>query len=95
MHFEAVRDLALLEGRETRPGQTGGVGGQVATREGACERFELGGHVFEGLDAAFATEAVGAFADAYVLGNIGGKLLEPFVLVFDYPGERLGFVPRP
>jgi hypothetical protein len=95
MHFDAVRDLELLEGRHTTPGHAGGVGGQVATREGPCARFELGGHVFEDLQVAFATEDLGAFADAYVLGNIGGKLLEPFVLVFDYPGERLGFVPRP
>lgn len=94
-HVEAVRDLALLEGRETTPSQAGGVGGQVATRVGPVARFELGGHAFEDFQAAFAIEEQGAFSDAYVQGNIGGVLLEPFVLVFDYPGERLGFVPRP
>lgn len=94
MHYDAVRDLALLEGRETRESRAGGVGGNVATREGRFERFELGGHVFEGLEAGFAMEPVGAFADPYVLGNIGGKLLAPFVLVLDYPHRRLGFLPR-
>lgn len=93
-HFEAVRDLGLLDGRDTRESQAGGVGGQVATRTGPVASFVLGGHAFENFEASFATQPLGAFSDAYVQGNIGGVLLEPFVLVFDYLNERLGFVPR-
>ncbi|MEQ1895389.1 MAG: aspartyl protease family protein, partial [Planctomycetota bacterium] len=94
MHYDAVRELELLAGRETKVSGAGGVGGTVVTRTGELASFRLGGHAFEAIQASFATEKKGAFADAYVQGNIGGKLLAPFVLVFDYPHERLGFVPR-
>lgn len=94
LHYDAVRELDLLTGRETRPSGAGGVGGIVATRVGPLASFRLGGHDFEAIQASFALEDKGAFADGYVQGNIGGKLLAPFVLVFDYPQGRLGFVPR-
>lgn len=94
MHYHAVLELGLLEGRETRASAAGGVGGHVPTRDGELASFELGGRRFAPLAAAFAVEDKGAFSDAYVWGNIGGELLEPFLLVFDYPGRRLGFVPR-
>jgi len=59
---------------------------------GALESFELGGHDFGRIPAQFAIEDKGAFGDPYTLGNIGGKLIEPFLLVLDYPHERIGFV---
>ncbi len=94
LHYQVVADLKLLEGRETHESKSGGVGGFVATREGVLSRFELGGRVFEALPASFAVEDKGALANDYVWGNIGGKLLEPFELIFDYPRERVGFVER-
>lgn len=94
MHYDVVQELELLAGRETKPSGAGGVGGVVPTRVGELLSFRLGGHEFEAIQAAFALENKGAFADGYVQGNIGGKLLAPFVLVFDYPESRLGFVPR-
>jgi hypothetical protein len=48
----------------------------------------------EKVDATFALEAKGAFANAAKAGNIGTAMLEPFVLVFDYPKERISFVKR-
>lgn len=94
LHYQVVHDLDLTQGRETTRSMAGGVGGNVDTRVGRLETFQLGGHRFEAISAAFALEDKGAFGDDYVWGNIGGKLLEPFRLVFDYPGGRLGFVPR-
>ncbi len=94
LHYQVVADLKLLEGRDTHESKSGGVGGFVATRDGVLDRFELGGRVFEALPASFAVEDKGALANDYVWGNIGGKLLEPFELIFDYPGERVGFVER-
>ena len=94
MHFETVRDQALLEGRKTRPGSAQGVGGQVAMSVGEVESFVLGGREFTDFEAEFALEDKGAFSDDYSWGNIGGQLLKPFVMVFDYQGRRLGFVPR-
>lgn len=94
MHYQAVIDLGLLEGRETRAGAAGGVGGQVSVRSAELASFDLGGRRFAPVQASFALEDKGAFSDAYVWGNIGGELIEPFVLVFDYPHRRIGFVPR-
>ena len=94
LHYQVVHDLDLTAGRDTQASQSGGVGGNVGTRVGQLATFTLGGHEFRALPASFALEDKGAFADDYVWGNIGGKLLEPFRLVFDYPGGRLGFVPR-
>lgn len=93
-HYQVVRDLELTKGRETKPGQAGGVGGTVTTRVGEVASFRLGGHVFQALPASFTLEDKGAFSDDYVWGNIGGKLLEPFRMVFDYPNGRIGFIPR-
>jgi hypothetical protein len=93
-HYQVVHDLALTEGRSTRAGTAGGVGGLVGTRVGELTSFRLGGHDFGAVPASFTLEDKGAFSDDYVWGNIGGKLLEPFRLVFDYPRGRVGFVPR-
>lgn len=94
MHEPAVRELGLLEGRDTVESKAGGVGGFVAVKRGTLAWFELGGRRTEDVRAEFATEAKGAFADPYSLGNIGGVLLKPFVLVTDYRGDRIAFVPR-
>jgi hypothetical protein len=93
-HYQAVADLELVAGRETRASQAGGVGGSVATKVGKLASFRLGGRDLGAIEASFAQEDKGAFADDYVAGNIGGKLLQPFRMVFDYPGNRVGFVPR-
>jgi hypothetical protein len=94
LHYQVVADLDLTGGRDTSASMAGGVGGQVGTRVGELATFRLGGHEFGAIRASFALEDKGAFSDDYVLGNIGGKLLEPFRLVFDYPDARVGFVPR-
>jgi hypothetical protein len=91
-HYQVVADLAMLDGRDTTAGAAGGVGGVVATRVGELSSFRLGGRTFENLRASFVLEDRGAFANDYLSGNIGGVLLEPFELVFDYPNGRLGFI---
>lgn len=93
-HAPAVERLRLLEGRTLGPARLGGVGGFVEARSGTLEWFELGGRRLESVEVAFATGRVGAFADAYTDGNIGGDLMLPFRLVFDYAGRRMAFVPR-
>ncbi|MBL8863459.1 MAG: retropepsin-like domain-containing protein [Planctomycetes bacterium] len=93
-HYQVVADLGLADGRETRGGHAGGVGGFVGTKVGSLASFRLGGRDLGAIEASFALEDQGAFADDYTAGNIGGKLLEPFRLVFDYPGGRVAFLPR-
>jgi hypothetical protein len=93
-HYQVVKDLELTKDRATKPGKAGGVGGTVTTLVGELASFTLGGHEFLALPASFTLEDKGAFSDDYVWGNIGGKLLEPFRIAFDYPSGRLGFIPR-
>ncbi len=94
LHKPTVDRLDLLTGREVGDSKSGGVGGAVAMKAGLLRSFTLGGHRSEDLPAQFALEAKGVFADATTDGNIGGKLLEPFVLVFDYPNQRIAFLRR-
>ncbi|QDU68258.1 retropepsin-like aspartic protease [Engelhardtia mirabilis] len=93
-HSPAVRQLGLLEGRETRPAMLGGVGGSAEARSGRLDWFTLGDRRFEDVVTTFTTNEQGAHADAASLGTIGSGLLRPFVVVFDYPGERLGLIAR-
>lgn len=94
IHTGAIEAHALLADRATRPGLAGGVGGQVEVRIGAVDSFVLGGRELGPFDASFATEDRGAFANDHVWGHIGGQLMAPFVVVFDYSNKRLAFVPR-
>jgi hypothetical protein len=89
-----VRELAMLEGRETTDARAGGVGGTVAVKRGELAWFELGGRRTGRVMAEFAMEDKGVFGDAYTAGNIGGVLLRPFVLVMDYPRGRIAFVAK-
>lgn len=92
LHQKATQELDLVRGRETTPASSGGVGGTVPVLVGHLASFRLGGHAFGSIPAHFALEDKGAFGDDYTAGNIGGDLLRPFLLVFDYPNRRLGFV---
>jgi hypothetical protein len=93
-HAPAVERLELLKGREVRVGRAMGVGGAGKTYGGEIEWFELGGHRFQRPQVGFAQVEIGALRDAYTLGNIGHGFLTPFRLVFDYPQQRIAFVPR-
>jgi len=93
-HAPAVRELGLLEGRATTDSQAGGVGGMVQAKSGTIAWFEVAGRRFENPEVGFALENKGAFANPYVMGNLGGGFLAPFRLVFDYGSRRIAFVPR-
>ncbi len=90
----AVRRFDLLAGRELRDGKLGGVGGFVATKNGKIASFELAGLRLTDVEATFQVEAKGVGAEDGRDGSIGTKLLEPFLLTFDYAGERISFRPR-
>jgi hypothetical protein len=94
MHAPAVKELKLLEGRKTVNSLAGGVGGAVPIKRGNLAWFELAGKRTEDVLADFAETEKGAFADPYALGNIGGVLLKPFIIVTDYRGGRIAFVGR-
>ena len=39
-------------------------------------------------------DETGALADGNLHGNLGGGVIKPFILAFDYQGKRVGFIPR-
>jgi aspartyl protease/PDZ domain-containing protein len=71
-----------------------GVGGQMPTRVGRVERFEIGGIAFDrpvtGLPVA-ADARVGA---PQHLGNFGGEFLRRFTVIFDYSRKRMILEPN-
>lgn len=94
LHAPIVEKFKLLDNRITKETMTGGVGGMVKARTGKLKYFELGGHRHEDIEALFITEKTGALNTAETLGNIGGDLVKPFKMVFDYQGKRIAFLKR-
>lgn len=94
LHAPIVEKLKLLENRETSDTMSGGVGGMVKAKKGKLKYFQLADEKFENVEATFATVNKGAFNSADTMGNIGGDLLKPFKLVFDYQNKRIAFVRR-
>jgi hypothetical protein len=90
----AVRKWKLLENRELSDAKFGGVGGFVAAKQGVLGWIEFGGLRQEAVAATFAQETKGVHADDRKDGSIGGVLLRPFVLVTDYPNQRIAFRKR-
>jgi hypothetical protein len=90
-HAPTVKRLKLLDGRETQPAVSGGVGGTVAARRGQLEWFEIGGYRFDQPTVVFSLAETGAFADPYTAGNVGQTFLAPFTVAFDYGRKRVAF----
>lgn len=93
-HSEFVKRNKLLDGKETKPAGTGGVGGMITARAGTVKWFELGGHRFDSPKVLFSTADHGAFAEHYLGGNIGHEFMKPFKIVLDFSGYRLALIPR-
>jgi hypothetical protein len=94
IHAPTVEKLKLLDSRETTESSMGGVGARVKVRKGKLKYFELAGHRMDDVVAEFAIENKGAFSSADTMGNIGGALVKPFRIVFDYQNKRIAFIKR-
>jgi hypothetical protein len=90
-HSPAVKNLKLLEGRETKKAMLGGVGGLSQAEMGTLTWFEVAGHRFEKPNATFAISDKGPFADPFLIGNVGQDFFKPFRIVLDYPRSRIAF----
>lgn len=94
-HAPTVERLKLLEGRKNSMSMVGGVGGMKKARSGKIKSLEFGGKKHKKMEATFATEAAGAFADPYIDANIGGDVIGKSVMVIDYPHSRIAFKWKP
>jgi hypothetical protein len=72
-----------------------GVGGQSTNPVGRVERFELGGIEIEQPLAMFRSPGPGAISAPGTAGNIGGRMLRRFKVIFDYPRSRMILEPGP
>lgn len=80
----------MLRSRPTRPVQVLGSGGSFAVEVGRLADFKFAGQDFRDLEVTFRTGGVSREGSA---GTIGRDVLERFTLVFDYPHQRLAFLP--
>ncbi len=94
-HSPFVKQLGLLAEQTTAPFRgLGGVGGESAARIGTVPWFEIGGVTIDEPRVIFIEDQRGALADPWTAGTIGGSFLDRFDLIFDYPHDRVGFVPH-
>jgi predicted aspartyl protease len=94
VHAPTVAEFKMLDDRPVTSTMLGGVGGMIEARAGVLKSLTLGGKTFQNIQASLALPGEGAMDDAGTMGNVGGMLLKPFVLVFDYPNHRMAFIPR-
>lgn len=94
-HQPSVVKYDMLKDRPVTDCKMGGFGGFVAGKRGKIASLELGGTKFEDVDADFALEAKGTFAESSKDANIGTDILKRFVLISDYPKGRMAFVLKP
>lgn len=94
IYAPSTQRLDLLTLRDTTVSQVVGGGGALPARGGKLARFELAGREYRNVDTIFATEMEGVYADPYVSGSVGGRILSDFTLVLDYAKSRIAFVPR-
>jgi hypothetical protein len=93
-HTPFVDALELAEFRPAQPFDAfGGVGGQSRALLSSLPWFELGGHTFEEPSVVLMRDQGGALADPWTAGTIGSVFLDAFLVIFDYPHHRIGFVP--
>ena len=80
----------LLRSRTTRQVQVLGSGGNFAVEFGKLADFKFAGQDYRDIEVSFRTGGVSREGSA---GTIGRDVLERFTLVFDYPHQRLAFLP--
>lgn len=93
-HQPSVVKYDMLKDRTLTDCKLGGVGGFVAGKRGKVSSLELGGTKFDNVDADFALEAKGTFAESSKDANIGTDILKRFVIITDYPNQRIGLIPK-
>ncbi len=80
----------MLSSRKTKTMHVAGAGGTFPVEVGQLPEFRLGGEVFRDLEVAFRTGGLSREGSA---GTVGREVLNRFTMVFDYPNQRLAFLP--
>jgi hypothetical protein len=93
MAMSFVEEHHLLEGAgPTLPARGGGVGGEIQLELGRAKDVQVGRFFVTNPVTAFIK--VGSIAEPGMAGNVGGRLLRRFRVVFDYPHQRMILEPN-
>lgn len=95
LSFRAVRELGLLAGRLSERVARGAVGGNLQGDRGVAAEFRVFGRTARNVPTLFLADPAGVEPYPYTLGEFGPAALGPGTVVLDYPGRRIGFVPKP
>ena len=88
-----VEDHKLLDFiGQTLPARGGGIGGEIQIAVGRATNLRLGNFVVNNPVTAFIK--VGEIAEPGMAGNIGGRLLRRFRVIFDYSRRRMILEPN-
>lgn len=95
LHSPFVAEHRLLGGdlKTIKSIGAGGTGGQVKGRLGRVAELKIGQYKIAGPITLFSEDNAGAFANAKLLGNIGGQIASRFRIFLDYSHQRIIFEP--
>lgn len=94
VHTAAVNEFKLLDGRETKSGFSGGVGGMKKVQSGIVKTFTLCGQTIEQVDTTFSQSEKGVTAGRDAQGTIGVGVLKGYVLVVNYPTGKVAMIKK-
>ncbi len=89
----SVDSFDLLKGKERKQSVAQGAGGKVPIVRGTIDWFEIAGHKTENVPAIFSV-GEDHEADIFSTGFLGGAVIKPFKVVFDYGRNEVGFIRR-
>ncbi len=89
----SVRTYDMLAGNTNKPSEARGAGGRLPIIKGELEWFEVGGYRSTNAPAVYSI-AEDYEADIFSTGFLGGAVIKPYRVVFDYLRNEVGFIPR-
>lgn len=91
-HF-SVKTLSLLKGKDGKQSNAQGAGGKIPIIKGNIDWFEIHGHKTKNASAIFSI-GDDHEADIFSTGFLGGAVIKPFKVVFDYRRNEIGLIKR-
>jgi predicted aspartyl protease len=88
-----VETLGLLKDQKGQESTVRGAAGKVSIVRGQIDWFQVGGHETTNAPAIFST-GEDYEADIFSTGFLGGAVITPFKVVFDYQRNEVGFIKR-
>lgn len=97
LHSPFVTDRKLLasDAKTVRAIGMAGAGGRSFGRTGRVASLQIGPYILKDVTATFSQDQAGAFANAFLAGNIGAQIARRFRIFLDYGRKRIILEPSP